>query len=303
MSSLTADNAEWKQRYRTPTYMCSGVAKGDPNRGVISTNKDGVGQIYAWDRATGRTAVKTDSPAGKGGGSPSKDGEWIIYHSDDLNGPGSEIGHYVAVPWAEGGPGDEVDITPELEPYAASGLAESVDGSTVAICVAVGGGQTIYIKHGLFGEAEEFHRVDELIQSSSFGLTADGRYLSQSTNEHTTAGGGAIAMDQQLNVYDLSQPAGSAPVATYWDGAGTSAGGSFSPASAGDDLLVAVTTSVSGFDRPLLWEPLTGTKRALPALDAIPGQLTPACWKPDGSKILLRQLHLAQVASHGPLSH
>jgi len=41
-----------------------------------------------------------------------------------------------------------------------------------------------------------------------------------------------------------------------------------------------VTTSVSGFDRPLLWEPLTDTKRTLPALDAIPGQLTPACWKP-----------------------
>jgi len=73
--------------------------------------------------------------------------------------------------------------------------------------VAVDGGQTVFIKDGgLFGEAKEFHRVDELIQSGSFGLTSDGRYLSQSTNEHTTAGGGAIAMDQQLNIYDLSQP-------------------------------------------------------------------------------------------------
>ena len=73
--------------------------------------------------------------------------------------------------------------------------------------MAVDGGQTVFIKDGgLFGEAKEFHRVDELIQSASFGLTSDGRYLSQSTNEHTTAGGGAIAMDQQLNIYDLSQP-------------------------------------------------------------------------------------------------
>ena len=79
---------------------------------------------------------------------------------------------------------------------------------------------------------------------------------------------------------DCDFSAGSAPVATYWDGSGTSAGGSISPASAGDDLLIVVTTSVSGFDRPLLWEPLTDTKRTLPALDAIPGQLTPACWKP-----------------------
>ena len=147
-AALTADGAAWKQRYRTPTYTCSGVATANPRRGVVSTNKDGVGQIYAWDRATGAMHVKTDSPAGKGGGVPSRDGRCIYYHKD-LNGPGSEIGHYVAVEWDEGsGPRDEVSLTPALSPYAAAGLAESRDGSTMALCVAADGGQTIYTMAG-----------------------------------------------------------------------------------------------------------------------------------------------------------
>ena len=301
INALTDDSAAWKQRYRTATYTCSGVARDQPARAVIATNKDGVGQIYAWDRETGAMSVKTDSPAGKGGGQISKSGEWIFFHKD-LNGPGSEIGHYVKVKFdAASGPGDEVSLTPESKPYAASGLAESDDGSTMALCVAVDGGQTVYIvKGGVEGGAApvEYHRVDELVQTRSFELSGDGRYLSQSSNEHTLAGWGTIAMDRALNIYDLSLPAGSPPVVTLWDGATTSAAGMFSPTSYGDELLLACTTSASGFDRTLLWEPLTGTRRQLPALDGIPGQLTPVCFADDGSKLLLRQLHRAEVSLH-----
>ena len=67
ITALTDEGAAWKQRYRTATYTCSGIAHDNPARGVIATNKDGVGQIYAWDRDTGSMSIKTDSPAGKSG--------------------------------------------------------------------------------------------------------------------------------------------------------------------------------------------------------------------------------------------
>ena len=232
VTALTDDAAGWKERYRTATYTCSGVAAENPARGVIATNKDGVGQIYSWDRETGAMSVKTDSPAGKGGGTISKSGEWIFFHKD-LNGPGSEIGHYVATKFDDAsGPGDELSLTPDLKPYAASGLAESSDGSTIALCAAVDRGQTIYILKGGVGGGgtpQEYHRVDELVRTQSFELSSDGRYLSQASNEHTLAGGGTIAMDRALNIYDLTLPAGSPPVAVLWDGPTTSATGMFSP--------------------------------------------------------------------------
>jgi hypothetical protein len=292
-AEITADDAAWKQRYRIPTFSVSGVARHNPTRGVISTNKDGVGQIYSWDRATGAMAVKTDSPAGKGGGTPSKDGEWIFYHQDDK--PGLEIGHYVAIRWDGATPGETVSLTPELKSYAASGLVEANDGSKIVLSAAVGGGQVIYVKDGGLDAAPvEYHRIDQLVQTGALALSPCGRYLAQSSNEHTLP---TVAMDSALNVYDLSLPAGSAPIATLWDGPKTSMSGySFVPERNPPQLVV--TTSVSGFDRPFMWEPLSNTRTELPALNTIDGQLIPVCFDEGGSKLLLRQLHLAQVSLH-----
>ena len=294
LADVVAEDAAWKARYRIPTFSVSGVAKGDPSRGVISTNKDGVGQIYSWDRATGAMVVKTDSPAGKGGGIPSKDGEYIFYHQDDK--PGLEIGHYVAIKWdASAGPGDTVDLTPSLKSYAASGLVEAKDGSKLVLSAAVDGGQVIYVKDGgIAAEPVEYHRIDQLVQTGSLVLSPCGRYLAQSSNEHTLPD---VAMDAALNIYDLTLPAGSAPIATLWDGPKTSMSGySFVPEQ--EPPMMVVTTSASGFDRPVMWEPLSDTRTELPSLSLIEGQLTPVCFDESGGKLLLRQLHRAQVSLH-----
>ena len=262
----------------------------------MSSNHEGIGQIYAWDLATGSLEVKTDSPAGKGGGALSADGKWVLYHKDS-EGPGSEIGHYVKVAWDGGEPGSEIDITPDLPPYAASGLAESKDGRILALCVAVDGGQSILIKAGLEAPPTEYHRVDTLIQSGSLELSPCGRYLAQASNEHTVQGGGQIAMDFQLNVYDLAKPSGSAPLATLWDGDTTSVSNYlFAPTEGA--VLLAGTTSATGFDRPFLWEPLTDTRTELGGVEGIPGQLAPVCWSEDGGKLLLR--HSDNGASSEP---
>ena len=272
----------------------SGVAKNEPSRGVISTNKDGVGQIYAWDRDTGGMTVKTNSPAGKGGGTLSKDGEWIFYHQDDK--PGLEIGHYVAIRWdASAGPGDTVDLTPQLKSYAASGLVEAKDGSKLVLSAAVDGGQVIYVKDGgIDAPPVEYHRIDQLVQTGMLVLSPCGRYLAQSSNEHTLPD---VAMDAALNIYDLTLPAGSAPIATLWDGPKTSMS-SYSFVPEHEPLQMVVTSSASGFDRPFMWEPLSGTRTELPSLSAIEGQLTPVCFDEAGTKLLVRQNHHAQVSLH-----
>lgn len=271
----------------------SGVARNNPSRGVISTNKDGVGQIYSWDRTTGAMAVKTDSPAGMSGGTPSTDGEWIFYHQDDK--PGLEIGHYVAIKWDGAVPGDTVNMTPHLKSYAASGLVEANDGSKIVVSAAVDGGQVIYVKDGgLEAPPVEYHRIDQLVQTGELVLSPCGRYLAQSSNEHTLPD---VAMDRALNIYDLALPSGSAPIATLWDGPKTSMSGyHFVPERNPPQMIV--TTSISSFDRPFMWEPLSNTRTELPALDIIGGQLTPVCFDEAGNKLLLRQLHMAQVSLH-----
>ena len=66
LPALQKEDASWKARYRLPTYCTASVATNAQMRGVVSSDFQGVMQVYAWDRASGSLEAKTDSPAGKG---------------------------------------------------------------------------------------------------------------------------------------------------------------------------------------------------------------------------------------------
>lgn len=75
------------------------------------------------------------------------------------------------------------------------------------------------------------------------------------------------------------------------DGEGTSiTPGSFSPI-AGDSRILA-STSFSGYNRPLIWNPATKERFDLILTDLY-GEITPRDWTKDGEKVLLCQLHEA----------
>ena len=124
------DDAPWKQRFRAASIAWARVAKNNPARGVACTNRGGVQQLYAWDVPTGTLTQVTDQPAGVLFGMIYADGEFICYHKDE---GGSEIGHYVRVPF---GGGQEEDITPDMPPYASQFVTQSRWGNLIGFTTA-----------------------------------------------------------------------------------------------------------------------------------------------------------------------
>ncbi|MCP4542190.1 MAG: hypothetical protein GY832_34135 [Chloroflexi bacterium] len=97
------ENAIWKQRFRASKILWARIANLNPQRGVVCTDRDGVMQLYAWDRTTGDLQQLTDQPTGVRDGLLSADGEYVYYMRDD---GGNETGHYVRVPFTGGSPED-----------------------------------------------------------------------------------------------------------------------------------------------------------------------------------------------------
>ena len=70
----------------------------------------------------------------------------------------------------------------------------------------------------------------------------------------------------------------------------------FSPLT--DDQRILAMTSRSGFKQPFIWNPLTDERVDLDCGD-LPGEIIPLDWSPDGSTILLCQLHRGQQQLYG----
>src|SRR5579863_1730279 len=91
------ENAPWKLRYRLPRIGAQ-VARSNPDRILVFSNKTGKYEIYGLDFSKGVRALNpiTDRPAGTVFGYLSPDGQYVYYLDDSL---GNEIGHFVRVPF------------------------------------------------------------------------------------------------------------------------------------------------------------------------------------------------------------
>jgi dienelactone hydrolase len=267
-------DAPWRDRFRAAKINFAVLAPSNPQRGLVSSNRDGVNQLYAWEVAAGDLRQLTHIPTGKPIGSLSADGKWVYYLQDE---GGNEIGHYVRVPFEGGEP---QDITPDLPPYASFWFGHSHSGRVMGFLAAGPNGLEIYTMTE--GAAP---RLLTRFTQLSFGpqLSYDGELAVISTGERTGT------LDHSLMVFDT---ASGEQIAELWDGAGcTHSFGSFSPVPG--DLRLLATTSQSGFDRPLIWNPKTGERHDL-ALGEIPGDVIAWDWSPDGERVLFCQIHAAQ---------
>jgi hypothetical protein len=86
---------DWKQRFRAPQVLTSGIAWAAPARGVAATNISGLYQLYRWDVPSGALSQLTDRPEGLVLGAISPDGRFVYYFDDRQ---GQEIGHFVRLP-------------------------------------------------------------------------------------------------------------------------------------------------------------------------------------------------------------
>lgn len=268
-------NTDWKQRFLAQSILWADIAHLNPGRGLVCTDKNGIFQLYAWDVDSGDLRQLTNQPAGVTGGLLAADGQFVYYLQDE---GGNEIGHYVRVPFEGGSP---EDISPDLPPYSSFQITQSFQGNILGTPVSDSGTQKLTIFS--FGEApRQIYESQHLFFGPA--LAHDGQIGVIATTE------GTGSLDTRLIAFDL---ASGEQIAEMWDGEGSSHSlGDFAPQPG--DLRLLSTTSSSGYERPLIWNPRTGERHDL-LVDHIPGEVTPWLWSSDTQRILLCQLHQART--------
>ena len=266
-------NEAWKRRFRSSWIAWAKIAPGNPGRGLVCSDRDGVFQLYAWDVASGDLRQLTDRRTGVVRGILSSDGESIYYLQDQA---GNETGHFVRIPFCDGEP---EDVTPDLPPYSAIWITDSRSGRMLGTTMSDADGHRLCV----FAPGESprtIHRSRKLFVGPA--VSYDGELAVIGVLE------GTGSMDLQLVAIDVET---GEPVAELWDGEGTGHRlGTFAPLPG--DFRLLTSTSRSGFARPMIWNPHTGERHDL-AVDHIPGDVASWSWNPDGRSVLLSYVHEA----------
>jgi dipeptidyl aminopeptidase/acylaminoacyl peptidase len=272
------DSAAWKQRFRASRVYWTQIARRSPSRGLAASNRSGIVQLYTWDVPGGGLTQLTDRRTGKAVGLLSPDGRHV-YYLDDRDG--NEIGHFVRVPFEGGTP---EDITPDLPPYAAGGMAISETMNLLACLIAGAEGFQLYCLDlgpaGTLGGPRRVWQSDRIAGGPV--LSSGGEIAVVGSTERT----GKLAFS--LIALD---PASGDRIAELWDEPDCSvAPVAFSPAP--DDLRLLATTDRSGVKRPLIWDPRTEERTDLD-LGGLEGEVGALGWSDDGRSILLA--HFSQA--------
>lgn len=273
-------DAVWKSRYRVPVVAMTQIASRSPQRGLAVTNQSGIYQLHAWEVESGVLRQVTHSPAGVVFGGISPDGNYIYYHRD--SGDGSEIGHWVRVPFAGG---EAESITPTMLPYSSWSLSASLAGNKLAFLTAGAAGFQMWTQaqaaDGTLAQPAMLYHSERL----SFGplLSHDGDYAVIATTERSQN------LDQCLYGFDLNA-AESQTFKVLQEAEGSLSPVAFAPV-AGDARLLA-STNATGFDRPVIWDVRTGDRTDLPLSD-LTGEILPLGWSPDGGRILMMRFDQA----------
>jgi len=198
------------------------------------------------------------------------DGQYII----DLDDPtGSELGHLHATPMAGGA---SRDLTPGHGSYTVRGIDCAIDGQTVLVTA---------------GDETGFYAVLSNVENPN-----DARVIFSSDNE---AWSGMLSADCKLSALETTDhnPGIRRFAVTVVDNATgevvtTLSDGALGPIrpirfaqQPGDSRLLA-STEVSGFARPLVWDPINGVRIDIP-LPSYLGDVVPLDWHSESGRLLL----------------
>ena len=265
--------AVWRKRFRAASILWATLAEQNPAHGLVCTDKDGIYQLYAWDVPAGELRQVTQQPAGVVGGSISSDGNHIFFLKDQ---GGNEIGHFVRVLF-QGGQAE--DISPDLPPYSSFAVTQSRNGNVFGFRAAAQNKFSFYQKRRdtaltLLYESD----------SISFGpsFSSDGTIAVIGSSERTKS------LDFSLLAMDTES---GQRINELWEEGASIDNPIFSPIEG--DARLACTSSQSGFERPLLWNAVTGECIPL-QMDDVPGTILPQAWSSDAEQILLCQVYQAQ---------
>lgn len=275
---ILGPEAPWKKRFRVPRITVS-VARGAPDRVLLSSNRSGKFELYAHDLTSGTARQLTNRPSGTFFGSISDDGRHVFYLNDSQ---GNETGHFVRIPF---GPPETPpqDLTPGLPDY--STFECFADGRSTQFGFTLPGSEGFdsYLvsmaAQGPGRDPRRIHRSPKLAGGPM--LSADGTRAVVATCEKQ--GGldfGVISFDcatgQRMRELSLASSSVE-PVA-------------FSPLE-GDSRLLATSTE-SGPRRPIIWDASAGDRVDL-EVGSMEGDIEPLAWSPDARRVLLSQLSRA----------
>jgi dipeptidyl aminopeptidase/acylaminoacyl peptidase len=266
----------WEGRFHVPVSFLPEWSPLAPERAVYASNESGVWQVHAWDIATGERRRVTDHAVGVTDGTPTLDGEGIVWFHDET---GSEAGQWLVQPFAGGETRPFLHGVPE---GWSGGLAQAP--GIVAAALSNEDGFATYVS--LDGDAARvIHQSSESVLISSAGdgflrggLSADGALLCLEHSEH------GDLIHPALRVVD---PRTGATVGEQIDVGMSLHTKCWSPVPG--DARLAFDHEREGDERPALWDLATGERTDLEV--DLDGDVTTHDWWPDGSALLLVQRH------------
>lgn len=264
----------WERRFRAPLSFLPEWSPAAPDRVVYASNGSGVWQLHAWDLATGGRRQVTDHPVGLLDGTPTLDGEGILWFQDET---GDESGRWLMQPFHGG------ETHPFLEDVP-HGWNEGLAQGPGIVVAGISDRDGFAVHMSLEGSsAVEVYRSSESVRLGGvdFGgfllgaLSADGSLLCLEHAEH------GDLIHPALRVID---PRTGATVGEQVDDGMSLVSKCWSPV-AGDSRL-AFGHEREGDERPGIWDLATGERRDLSV--ELEGAVLVLDWWPDGSAVLLQ---------------
>ncbi|MGH3126319.1 MAG: TolB family protein, partial [Gaiellaceae bacterium] len=267
----------WELRFRTPVSFLPEWSPAAPRNAVYVSNESGVWQVHAFDTETGNRRQVTDHPVGLVDCVPRLDGEGALWFQDES---GDESGRWHVQPFHGG------ETVPFLDgvPHGWNeGLAQAP--GIVAAAISDREGFAVYVSLES-RPAEVIYRADRSVRLGGVdlegflrgALSADGALLCLEHAEH------GDLIHPALRVVD---PRTGGTVAEQLDEGMTLAARCWSPV-AGDQRL-ACEHERDGETRPAIWD-LATSEFQRPPFD-LEGELYVVDWWPDGSALLLDNIH------------
>jgi pimeloyl-ACP methyl ester carboxylesterase len=265
--------ALWEQRFRAPVSFLPEWSPLAADRAVYASNESGVWQVHAWDVAAGEHRRVTDHPVGVIDGTPTLDGEGVVWFQDES---GDESGRWFVQPFGggetrpflEGVPHGWSEGLAQAQGIVAAGLS---DRNGFGVYVSIAGGRAQEVYHSI--ESVRLGSVDE-VGFLRGALSADGSLLCLEHAEH------GDLIHPALRVID---PRSGASVGEQLDEGMSLVASCWSPV-AGDQRLAFVHER-DGDERPGLWDLSSGERHDL-RLD-LEGAVFVPDWWPDASALLL----------------
>jgi len=288
MLAAMSDLPAWEARYRVPIRSFPTWPRNAPDRLVHASTESGVYQLHSWDARTGERRRVTDDEVGVTDGQVTPDGNWIVWHQDRTGG---ESGRHVVAPFVGGPPEPLLDGLPDGWD---EGLAIGRERTVAAVSNADGFGLYVAERGGLLRRlalSRESLRIagySGLISGGGElgGLSADETLVCVQHADH------GDMMHEALRVLDART---GETVADLRDVGQELVAYAWSPLPG--DQRIAIGHERFGERQPAIWDAGTGEVRELPLL--FDGRVTePVDWWPDGSALLLAELHEGRHRLH-----